>query len=253
MKSVLSRFLIPFTALALTVVEFHAVGGFSAEAQNVRPASRPKPTPQPTPFGPIKPGDIGGAHRNADVRDREGVGDRAGSVYRTVPSPVFKSKGARRGKATPPSPDRAVDIYNMYEVDNAGVAADMIVDADFFRPCDPPARLQNEFSGIYEGNIDFAGLSFSGRAGLRICGNEFILLLPRGMRARGLIASVRTAGYAAAALRFTALPNIETTHPLSSPKTVSVRVSRTGKRMSLRSVPGEPETFSFIGSELTLR
>lgn len=241
MKSRLSTLLIPFIAMLLTVSEGETVRCFSSGAFIQH--GRPTPTPTPSTPGSIPPGDTGGAHRTS-----EHAGEATGTAPAAIAPagnegtlefnrnfgipmvPTMKYKRALRHRRA-----RSTGLFSYLPTS----------ETRFLQPCGPAEKLENELSGVYFGNLNFEGLKVHG-AMLRICGSEFTLV-QGGKEASGLVASVTTSGYTAAAFRFTEVRGFES-HLLAVPKTVSVTVSHSRGSRSFRSAPGEPREFSFIES-----
>lgn len=204
--------------------------------------ARPRPTPAPTPYGPFKPGDIGGPHRSeqrsvAPLYEKAAPPNRNDSIQNQ--GTIFplrlrggSAAGTREARSSP-----AGESFGDFE--GFGSLFRM---SEFRRACDPARQLQNELSGVYFGYVDFEVLDLRGEAGLRICGNEFTLF--NGERtASGQMATVTTSRYRAVAFRFTSVTGFAVPL-LPLPKTISVRVNRSGY---FRSTLEEPTKFAFSG------
>lgn len=244
MKSTLSTFLIPFTVLIFTVSEGAPLRCFWSGA--VIQHGRPTPTPTPYSPGSIPPGNIGGAHRTS-----AGAGEASGAMAAPGSVPAAGNEGTLKlfeKIETPMVPAiRYASPYRHRRSRSAGLFTYSPTSETVFpEPCDPAKQLQNELSGVYFGSINFEGLDLRGGATLGICGNEFTLV-QREKKASGMVASVTTSGYTAAAFRFTEVTGFEVPL-LSGPKTVSVTVSRSRGSSSFRSAPGESHKFTFIES-----
>lgn len=273
MKSIRSTLRMAFTALAFMIGTGEPLVRFSLAATGVQ-HKRPTPTPTPASPGIIPPGNPGGAPRSTGAAARDDgkraipapspdphriiiLGDRGGFLRSQPASNANRSNqnqgirqsnrqfggggfggaGSRSNRARRSPAAQSLDDFEAFGSEFRR--------AEFRRPCDPAEQPKNELSGVYFGYVDFEALDLRGEAGLRICGNTFTLF--KGERtASGVVTTVTTSGYTAAALRFTrdtgfAVPL------LSLPKTVSVVVNRQGETTSFRSTREEHTKFAFSG------
>lgn len=251
MKFALSTLLVPLAALALTFGEALHMARFSSDATVIQHAGA-TPTPTPKPPGPILPGDSGGAHRTSAqaeavpseavpaANEMQAAPDTPASSERLmelegnfgrVLTPAMRAP--RRSRVRSSRPFRTLQTLEAME-------------SGFPTPCDPAEQASDGLSGDYLGNIAFDEFELHGDARLIICGNKFTLYGP-GIASSGVVTSIKTPGYTAAAFRFVEVTGFDAP-TLSLPKTVSVRVSRSGKTTSFRSAPKEPSKFAFIWS-----
>jgi len=100
--------------------------------------------------------------------------------------------------------------------------------------CDPNQQEQTDLSGTYTGKATHGGQTMD--ATLTITGNDF--KMDSGTESHsGRITAVTTCGYTAAAVSMPGEGGQMTTH--------SLRAKKVGDRLTLTSVPGEPEKMSF--------
>lgn len=104
--------------------------------------------------------------------------------------------------------------------------------------CDRTKSEQTDLSGTYTGRIAYPDGNLMGNATLTITGNQFTLA-GEGATLSGRISAVTTCNYTGATMTFG-----ESTSTQMAPA-VSVRVRKTGDRLTLTSVPGEKRSFSF--------
>jgi hypothetical protein len=100
--------------------------------------------------------------------------------------------------------------------------------------CDPNQQEQTDLSGTYTGKVTHGGQTMD--ATLTITGND--LKMESGTETHsGRITAVTTCGYTAAAVSMQGEGGQMSTH--------SLRAKKVGDRLTLTSVPGEPEKISF--------
>lgn len=104
--------------------------------------------------------------------------------------------------------------------------------------CDPTKSEQTDLSGTYTGRVTYPDGNLMGNATLTITGNQFTLA-SEGATQTGRISAATTCNYTGATLMFG-----ESTTTQMAPA-ISVRVRKTGDRLTLTSVPGEKRSFSF--------
>ena len=111
--------------------------------------------------------------------------------------------------------------------------------------CDPMQQEQTDLSGTYTGKVDYSDAGLTGDATLTITGTNFTLTAGSATQS-GRVTAVTTCGYTAATMMFGDLtpPTPSPNPPLALPA-VSLRVRKTGDRVTLMSVPGEKRSFSF--------
>ena len=111
--------------------------------------------------------------------------------------------------------------------------------------CDPTQQEQTDLSGTYTGRVNYPDGGLTGEATLTITGNNFTLAAGSATQS-GRITAVTTCNYTGATMMFgeitTPAPGATPPPPLPA---VSVRVRRSGDRISIASVPGEKRAFSF--------
>ena len=114
--------------------------------------------------------------------------------------------------------------------------------------CDPNVQEQTDLSGTYTGTVNYTEGGLSGDSTLTITGNDFTLTSGSSTQ-EGRVVAVTTCGYTAVTMMFgkaqTTAPTGAQPAPLPA---VSLRAKRTGKGISLMSVPGETKQFSFSSS-----
>jgi len=111
--------------------------------------------------------------------------------------------------------------------------------------CDPSKQEQADLSGNYTGKVNYPDASLTGDATLAITGNNFTLTAGSTTQS-GRVTAVTTCGYTGATMMFGDLtpPTPGPTAPPALPA-VSLRVRKTGDRVTLMTVPGEKRSFSF--------
>jgi hypothetical protein len=97
--------------------------------------------------------------------------------------------------------------------------------------CDPNKQEQTDLSGTYTGKVTHGDKTMDGT--LTITGNDYTATSGSDTHS-GRIAAVTTCGYTAVAM------TMEPGKP-----SVSLRARKVGDRLTLNSVPGEPEKISF--------
>lgn len=102
-------------------------------------------------------------------------------------------------------------------------------------PAPTPVVVESALSGTYKGIIDYPRRGLSGTATLTITGRQFTLT-SGAQTFSGSIVTDTALGYTAATMRFTSD---------GQPEFVSLSVHRNRGDLTLKSVPGEPNTFSF--------
>jgi hypothetical protein len=235
-----STLLITFTALILALSEGASPRRFFSGG-TTQQHGRPTPTPTPRSPGPVSPGDIGGPHRIRPATEAAASPtsntEAAAPAATPIPDPnTFRMREYKASRKRSRHLTNASDqIFGTY----------LRLPVQLLPPCEAADRLRDELSGIYFGDIDFDELGLRGTAKLTICNGQFTLVSGE-KKASGIISSVRTSRYTAAAFRFTEFARFEH-QSLSWPKSVSVTVLRSERSFSFRSAPGEPSKFSFAG------
>ena len=107
--------------------------------------------------------------------------------------------------------------------------------------CDPTKSEETDLSGTYTGRVNYPDGNLMGTATLTITGNQFTLA-GEGTTLSGRITARTTCDYTAATLRFG-----ESTAVQLAP-VISVRVRKTGNRLTLANIPAERRSFSFASS-----
>jgi hypothetical protein len=111
--------------------------------------------------------------------------------------------------------------------------------------CDPMQQEQTDLSGTYTGKATHADGSVSDNVTLTVTGNNFTMTGgPQEMSGR--ITAVTTCGYTAVTMMSGDMtpPAMGTTKPANT--AVSLRARKSGDRITLTSVPGEPHKVSFV-------
>lgn len=103
---------------------------------------------------------------------------------------------------------------------------------------------KEDLSGTYTGTVDYPDENLNGEATLTIEGDKFTLTSGSGTKT-GTLSGVNTNNYVGAAMAFG--------EPGSGGKIVSVRAIKRGNSLTLKSVEGEPQKFSFTTSKTAMR
>ena len=101
---------------------------------------------------------------------------------------------------------------------------------------------QADLSGTYAGTFDCEPLGLTGETTLTITGNEFTTADGK----TGRIVASTTSGYTAVALQVGSMATTVSTTPAPAPVIVSARARKSGKRLTLTSVPGAAMKCSFV-------
>lgn len=111
--------------------------------------------------------------------------------------------------------------------------------------CDPNVQEQTDLSGAYTGTVNYSEGGLSGDATLTITGNDFTMTAGSTTQ-EGKVAAVTTCNYTAVTMMFgkQQLTATSGAQPAALPA-VSLRAKKTGKWLTLTTVPGEKREFSF--------
>lgn len=200
------------------------------------PASK-KPTPSPTP--PLGP----------NTSDPGGPGDRAvdriDRVQTSVPLVFDRRRSSRPDGAVLGNSSRA--NYSLRPARRRPVSRRLGYGIP--KTCNPTEHEEEDLTGTYSGRIEFPSSKLSGRANLTIEGTRFNLI-SGDLVLSGLIASETTCDYTAVAMRFETASSPEIFTEL--PKSISLRGTRLGSKLSLISAEGETK-LEFTAVAITTR
>ena len=114
--------------------------------------------------------------------------------------------------------------------------------------CDPTQQEQTDLSGTYTGKVTHPDGSVAGDVTLTITGNNFTMTGgPQEMSGR--ITAVTTCGYTAVTIMSGDLtPPAPGATPGEPHTGISLRAKKSGDKLTLTSVPGEPRKVSFVSA-----
>jgi len=152
-----------------------------------------------------------------------------------APTNTAAKRKPRRHKAKPKAAEEAAE---------ASTAAAMPMPAKKTGRCDPTQQEQTDLSGTYTGKVKH-GNEPAMDATLTITGNNFTMTSGSDTHS-GRITAVTTCGYTAVTIMIGDLtpPPLGPNPPAAKPA-MSLRAKKVGDRLTLTSVPGEPQSVSF--------
>lgn len=101
-----------------------------------------------------------------------------------------------------------------------------------------------DLSGTYTGMVNYPAGGMSGDATLTINSNQFTLTSGSSTQS-GTVTGVTTRGYTAVAMMFGSVAAGSTSGTTPAPTIISLRAKKVGDRLTLKSVQGETNAFSF--------
>jgi len=152
-----------------------------------------------------------------------------------APTNTAAKRKPRRHKAKPKAAEEAAE---------ASTAAAMPMPAKKTGRCDPTQQEQTDLSGTYTGKVKH-GNEPAMDATLTVTGNNFTMTSGSDTHS-GRITAVTTCGYTAVTIMIGDLtpPPLGPNPPAAKPA-MSLRAKKVGDRLTLTSVPGEPQSVVF--------
>jgi len=151
-----------------------------------------------------------------------------------APTNTAAKRKPRRHKAKPKAAEEAAEAST----------SEMAMPAKKTGRCDPTQQEQTDLSGTYTGKVKH-GNEPAMDATLTITGNNFTMTSGSDTHS-GRITAVTTCGYTAVTIMIGDLtpPPLGPNPPAAKPA-MSLRAKKVGDRLTLTSVPGEPQSVSF--------
>ena len=160
-----------------------------------------------------------------------------------APTNTAAKRKPRRHKAKPKAAEEAAE---------ASTAAAMPMPAKKTGRCDPTQQEQTDLSGTYTGKVKH-GNEPAMDATLTVTGNNFTMTSGSDTHS-GRITAVTTCGYTAVTVMIGDLtPPPPGPNPPAAKPAMSLRAKKVGDRLTLTSVPGEPQSVVFTSGGGTMK
>jgi hypothetical protein len=188
-----------------------------------------------------------GSEAGASGQENQNTGDTSQNSNISNANTTTKktsSKGSKKHKhkANANTSTSSTDNSAMTGADQTGATATQTTGATSSKA----AGESHDLSGTYAGVVNYPEGGLTGPATLTITGTDFTLTPEGGTPVTGRVSAVKTGGYTGVAMQMGQVAPSTAAQPATTPPaTVSLRVRRSGDRLSLTSIPGSAQKFSF--------